>query len=151
MSKGTHRLRRGRASQPGQVYFLTTSTYRRRPLLSDPDAARIVMSALHWTETAGLVQLEAAVIMPDHLHFIAELREGDLGGLMRRVKGFTARELNELYSRSGRVWQPQYHDHALRREEALLEVIRYCLDNPVRAGLVTGFRDHPFWYCRYPI
>jgi putative transposase len=58
---------------------------------------------------------------------------------MKQRAGFAFKQ------RTGRpLWQPSYHDHVLRDEEVLLKVVRYVLDNPVRAGLVTSPRDYPF-------
>jgi REP element-mobilizing transposase RayT len=70
---------------------------------------------------------------------------------MRSLKRHTAKEINILLERDGTFWQPQYHDHAIRKDEDLNEVVLYTLHNPVRAGLVKDFRDYPFWYCRWNV
>ena len=78
--------------------------------------------------------------MPDHLHWLMALGEGaTLPVVVRAVKAVTAKRLG------GALWQRGYHDHALRREEDLLEVARYVVANPVRAGLVTRVGDYPHW------
>ena len=150
-SKGTHRLRKGRFSEVGKYYFLTTSTHGRTPVFRHPAAAKIVLSSLHWLEEQKQIVLAAAVIMSDHLHFVAELRSANLSNLMQTLKGYTARKINQLLERKGPLWLPQYHDHAIRKDEVLEEVILYCLHNPVRPNLVTDFRDYPYWYCRWPV
>jgi hypothetical protein len=43
------------------------------------------------------------------------------------------------------VWQTGYHDHALRREEDIVQVSRYVVANPLRAGLVELLGDYPLW------
>lgn len=149
--KGTHRLRKGRVSQIGHYYLLTATTHDRIPIFTNPDAARIVLSSLQWLDQQGRIRLEAAVVMPDHLHFVARLCTGDLSKLMQGLKGYTAREINRLMDRQGPLWQPQYHDHAIRKDEVLEEVTLYCLHNPVRAGLVPDFHDYPYWYCRWKV
>lgn len=148
---GTHRLRKGRFSEAGQYYLLTTGIRGRKPLLASPEAAKIVLSSLHWLEEKGRIQREAVVVMPDHLHFVAQLRLGNLSQLMQVFKGYTAREINQTLQRKGPVWQSQYHDHAIRKDEVLEEIILYCLRNPVRAGLVEDFHDYPYWYCHWPV
>ena len=149
--KGTHRLRKGRISRVGQYYLLTTATYSRIPIFTRHKAAKIVLSSLHWLDEQGRIALEAAVVMPDHLHFVAELRSDNLSKLMQSLKGYTSRKINRLFNRKGPVWQPQYHDHAIRTYETLKEVTIYCLHNPVRAELVSDFHDYPFWYCRWSV
>ena len=46
--------------------------------------------------------------------------------------------------RGARLWQVGYHDRILRNDEATLMVVRYILQNPVRAGLVARFSDYPY-------
>jgi len=123
--KGTHRLRKGRISQISQYYLLTTATYNRIPIFTRDKAAKIVLSGLHWLDQQGRIRLEAVVVMPDHLHFVAELRSGNLSKLMQTLKGYTSRKINRLLDRKGPLWQPQYHDHAIRTNETLKEVTIY--------------------------
>jgi len=89
--------------------------------------------------------------MPDHLHFVAELTTDTLPRLMQSLKSYTAKQINAALNRHGQLWQDQYHDHAIRKDEKLNEVVLYMLNNPVRAGLVGDFHDYPFWYCRWAV
>lgn len=43
------------------------------------------------------------------------------------------------------LWQDGFHDHALRAEEDVVEVARYVVSNPLRAGLVRCLGDYPLW------
>ena len=149
--KGSSNLRRGRASIKNQRYLVTTAVGDRLPVLSNPEAAEIVMSSLLWLEKQGRIILDAAVVMPDHLHFVASLQSGSLAPLMQSLKGHTAYQINKFLKKKGSFWQTQYHDHAIRQDEDLFEVVIYTLRNPVRAGLVDDIHDYPFWYCRWEV
>ena len=149
--KGSRLLRKGRTSIINQHYLLSTTVQKRKPVLSQPQTAQIILSSLHWLESQKRITLDAAVIMPDHLHFVAALQQGSISALMRGLKSYTAKEINSLLKRQGTFWQPQYHDHALREDEDLIEVVRYTLNNPVRAGLVYDFHEYPYWYCRWDV
>ena len=144
-------LRKGRYSNPGLYYLLTTATEGRQPCLADPRAASEVLDALAWLDEQERIGLVAAVVMPDHLHIVIELRQGDLDTVMHSLKSFTSNRINKLLGRSGQLWQKQYHDHAIRTEIELMEKIQYCLGNPVRAGLVQRYRDYPHWYCAFEV
>lgn len=148
---GSNRLRYGRHSCVGQYYLITTSCYNNKPIFRQPEAAGIVLESLKWLDSKHRIALDAAVIMPDHIHFVAQLLNGRLSQIVHSLKGHTGRAINHFLGQSGPVWQSQYHDHALRNDEALSEVILYCLHNPVRAGLVEDFHLYPHWYCRYPV
>jgi len=41
-----------------------------------------------------------------------------------------------------RLWQPGFHDRILREDDNTRLVVRYVLQNPVRAGLVRNARDY---------
>ncbi|MGD9058544.1 MAG: transposase, partial [Desulfobacterales bacterium] len=116
-----------------------------------PEPAQIILSSLFWLESQERILLDAAVIMPDHLHFVAVLRQDSLDLLMRSLKSYTAKEINSRLNRHGTFWQPQYHDHAIRKDEDLNKVVLYALNNPVRAGLVDDFHEYPYWYCRWGV
>ncbi|MCU0540483.1 MAG: transposase [Desulfobacterales bacterium] len=149
--KGSQALRKGRFSIGSQPYLVTTTVHQRQVFLQSEEAAEIVLSSLLWLENEKGSMLSAAVVMPDHVHFVVELGTCPLPQLVHSFKSFTANRINRLLDRSGPFWQAQYHDHAIRRDEVLNDVVLYLLNNPVRAGLVTDFHDWPFWYCKWKI
>jgi len=149
--KGSNLLRKGRISIKNQHYLITGTALDRKPIFNRPEAAEIVLSSIRWIEKQDKIFLDAAVIMPDHLHFVAGLRQGSLSQLMHSLKSYTAKKINVLLNRRGPLWQRHYHDHAIRQEEDLNEVVLYTLYNPVRAGLANDFHDYPFWYCRWRV
>jgi REP-associated tyrosine transposase len=144
-------LREGRFSEQGNYYLLTTTTLARQPFFVDRGAAEEVLSALRWLDEKGRVDLLAAVVMPDHVHAVVVLKQGDLAEVMHSLKSFTANRINTLLGRSGQVWQHAYHEHAIRSEQAMVAAVKYCLHNPVRAGLADNFRAYPHWYCAYEV
>jgi len=142
-------LRKGRFSHPGYAYFITTSTTSRLPVFADPAAAKIVLDSLKWLNENGRIELIAAMVMPDHLHFVARLQNTVLPSLMHSLKSFTSNKINDLFGSEGPLWEPQYYDHAIRTDRELQERVNYCLQNPVRKGLVNHFEEYPHWYCVY--
>jgi REP element-mobilizing transposase RayT len=83
--------------------------------------------------------------MPDHLHWLFILRRGTLEDLMHAVKGLSAKRICREEGVSPPVWQPAFHDHALRNEEDLRSIARYVVANPLRAGLVQSVRHYSHW------
>jgi hypothetical protein len=70
-----------------------------------------------------------------------------LSAIMHRLKGRSAREANIALSRSGQFWEHESFDHVVRSGK-LMDTVRYVLNNPVKAGLVKGWRDWRWSYCR---
>jgi len=71
----SHRLRRGRFSEPGRLYMLTTITHQRKPLFRDFHHARLVVKHLRVSDDIQDCRSLAWVVMPDHLHWLIELKE----------------------------------------------------------------------------
>jgi putative transposase len=101
------------------------------------------------TVTAALAQIRRAAheerfgllaycFMPDHVHLIVEGIE-DSSDLRRFVKIAKQRFVRRLRTEAGiaAVWQEGYYERVLRSDETTDTVVRYVLDNPVRAGIVT--------------
>jgi len=147
-SPGNKALRKGRQSFKDLYYLVTTNTVGRRLLFRAPEAAKIVLDSLFWLDQQDAIELDTAVVMPDHIHFITKLRLSTLPDLMRKFKGYTAYKINSRFGFSGSMWQPGYHDHAVRKHENINDVRQYCLYNPIRAGIVENYQDYPHWYCR---
>ena len=138
-------LRSGRYSETGRIYLLTSVTFNRLPIFADWRIGRLVIAQFMNAEQAGLVNSLAWVVMPDHFHWLVELKEGSLGMLMRRIKSGSALAVMRTGDMPFRVWQKGYHDRAIRREEDLQSVARYIVANPLRAGLVKRIGDYPLW------
>jgi len=139
-------LRIGRVSLPGHAYLITTVVAGRRPVFRNLWCARILVRAMQHQEAVDHAQTLAFVVMPDHLHWLLQL--GDKMPLTQVVavtKRWSAEQINRGLSRAGTLWQPGFHDHAVRAEEDLRTLARYVIQNPVRAGLVESVRQYPHW------
>ena len=132
-----------------KALFVTFATYHRWHL---PEAAREVVleACLHLDGTK--CALHGVVVMPDHVHLVLSPIADEKGPISlpeitQKVKSESAHRVNKLLNRTGRVWQDESFDHVLRREEGILTKVKYIIENPVRAGLVTAPADYPWiWY-----
>lgn len=138
-------LRIGRFSEHERIYLLTSTVHERQPVFADVSLGRLLVAELRSAQDDALVESLAWVVMPDHLHWLLVLQRGSVSELMRRVKGRSARRINQLNGRSGKLWQDGFHDRALRREEDILSAARYIVANPLRARLVARVGDYPLW------
>ena len=127
--------------------MLTTVTRDRQPLFRNFRFGRIVVNSFRYHHEKGMVSSLAFVVMPDHVHWLAELKsDNGLERLMRSFKAYTSLMINRVRGTAGQpVWQAGYHDHALRREEDIRDVAGYVVANPLRAGLVERLEDYPLW------
>lgn len=143
--RGHRALRRHRTSIEGGLYLVTTGTRDRIPIFLDRDIARSASSVLGearlWRDSAPCCW----VLMPDHFHALLRLGASEsLAELMKRVKSVTAQTANRCRGKPGSIWAPAFHDRALREEDDAIDVARYVLANPVRAGIVQDVASYPF-------
>ena len=107
-------------------------------LLRESDVAGIVRDALeHFNGERYL--LHAAVVMPNHVHVLfSPLGDNALPDIVQSWKSFTAKEINGVKGREGKVWQSEYFDRLIRNEAHFERTVEYILDNPKKAGLREG-------------
>ena len=138
-----HALRKGRASLQNQIYLVTFVTEGRRRRFTDFQCARLMIRSLKNCRQAKTM---AFVVMPDHVHWLVQLLdEASLSQVLQAVKSASAYRINHYMKRKGKFWQKGFHDHALRKEEAVIDAARYIVANPLRAGLVGNVREYSHW------
>ena len=139
-------LRRGRYSESGQYYLVTTVTHHRIPIFISLACARAVVRAIYDRDAEGQCKTLAWVLMPDHLHWLVVLQDTDLSSLVGQMKQAASSKINRLHNQQGQiVWQQGFYDRMLRQEEDIVDIARYIVANPLRAGLVSRIGDYSHW------
>ncbi len=127
-------------SYAAPVYFVTFSTFDRKPVLNNEPVHRKFLKFASQSEGKG-VAFGRYVIMPDHVHcFVRIAPQHKIGTTIRLLK----RSLSSAVQAPPPHWQPGFFDHVLRHSESYSEKWFYVYRNPVRAGLVEQPGDWPF-------
>lgn len=144
---GYKALRRNRFSLPNQIYLITFTTKKRQIIFFDDDLlARSFCTALNDPRLWQEARLMCWVLMPDHVHLLIQIGDKEsISDLISRLKTNTARKVNLLLGKKDRFWEKGFHDRAIRVEEDIVDVARYVVMNPVRAGLVKTVGMYPYW------
>jgi len=124
------------------IHFVTVCTKDRRPLLASPEAHSAIIAA--W-KTAGAFKVGRYVILPDHVHLFCspvDVRPDYMKSWVRYWKSLATRAL-EVAS-EGQLWQRDFWDTQLRREESYDAKWEYVRCNPVRHGLVEYVTELPY-------
>ena len=125
------------------IYFVTIDTEKRELLFDIPELRNILEQ--EWQllpERFPCVTLDEFIIMPDHIHFIVRI-EGNVAAssslfdVVGAFKSLVAvkwlRYLKDAgIERSGRIWQRNYFDRAIRDANDLEHTRQYIRDNPTR-------------------
>jgi putative transposase len=80
----------------------------------------------------------AYCLMTNHYHLVIETLDPNLSRGMRQLNGVYTQRFNRQHGRVGHVFQGRYKAILVDRESYLLELVRYVVLNPVRAGMVTS-------------
>lgn len=117
--------------------------------LKQPELAQIVANAFfHFNSTDKKYELICFCIMSNHFHLVFKMIQENypINKIMQSIKGFSARMINKKLGKSGDVWQDENYDRIVRNGEELGRIIRYTLNNPVKAGLVEKWEGWEFNY-----
>lgn len=136
---------------PGGSYFFTVTTQDRQPLLIQHYER--LLRAFVQVQTRHPFELDAWVVLPDHLHAMWTLPTGDSDFSLRwmRIKSLFSHGLeggipcaSKVRKRERGIWQRRFWEHAIRDEadwNAHMDFIHY---DPVKHGLVRHPAEWPF-------
>ncbi len=143
------------------AHFVTFSCYRRRRLLDDDRAKRVVLGVLNSQLHRRDARCVGFVVMPEHVHAILwfpvprqlsvfmqqwkRLSSHQIRGLVRTNLVHYAAKIRE----ADPFWQRRYYPFNLVHEEKVREKLTYMHENPVHAGLVDKPCDWAFSSARY--
>jgi putative transposase len=138
---------------PGGCFFFTVNLAERRLQLLT-DHIDLLRRSFRDIRARHPFTIEAVVVLPDHLHAIWTLPDGDADFALRwrLIKSAFSRKLTlgERISASRAdknergIWQRRYWEHTLRDECDFARHMDYIHFNPVKHGLVTRVRDWPY-------
>ena len=98
-------------------------------LLKKATNRRIVEDALLFFD-GKRYDLIAFVVMPNHVHILMKLKEGhELVEIMKSIKSYTAKRINDNENKSGPVWQSESYDRLIRDHDHFKNVVRYIIAN----------------------
>ena len=88
--------------------------------------------------------IHAYCLMSNHYHLLVETPEANLSKGMRQLNGVYTQRINKVHGRVGHVFQGRYKAILVQKDAYLLELARYIVLNPVRAGMVSAADDWPW-------
>ena len=140
---------------PGGTVFLTLVARNREPLFASADRVGLLRTALRRVRQRDPFEVTAAVILPDHMHLLWTLPQGDEGYSRRigqfkiefiRLLGSHARSksLSRQKHREATVWQRRFWEHTIMNETDMTNHLDYIHYNPVRHGNARCPHAWPF-------
>ena len=158
-------------NDPGDAHELTFSCYQSLPLLNRERSQNWLVEAIDKARKELNFSVIAYVIMPEHVHLLVwpRRKEYNISSFLKRIKQSVSKRAKEWLiendivwlekltitrqngQREFRFWQPgSGYDRNVNNEKALMEMVKYIHNNPVRKGLVKKAVDWKYssasWY-----
>ncbi|MBL8521673.1 MAG: transposase [Betaproteobacteria bacterium] len=128
----------------GGLYHVTSHGDRREDIyLDDGDRLAWLNVLAQCCERFNWV-VHAWCQMTNHYHLLVETPEANLSAGMRQLNGVYTQLVNQRHRRVGHVFQGRYKAILVDRDSYLLELARYVVLNPVRAGMVKHAKRWPW-------
>ena len=122
----------------GALYHVTARGDRREPIYEDDedrgaflDLFGTVIDDFNWVG-------HAYCLMDNHYHLLVETPDANLAKGMRQLNGSYTQWSNRRHHRAGHLFQGRYKAILVDKDSYLLELCRYVVLNPVRAGIVKS-------------
>ena len=139
-----------RRAHQGPTFFFTVVTHRRQPLLCEPSVRQILRTVTLELRAQRPFEIDAWVLLPDHMHCIWTLPEGDLdysarwGWLKKEVTKRIRMRPAIAGSARPSPWQKRFWEHRIRDTADYANHCDYIHFNPVRHRLVRQVSEWPW-------
>lgn len=142
----------------GETYFFTLVTHDRHSWLCHDLARTALRTAIVNVRQKHPFAMDACVLLPNHLHCIWTLPEGDreYANRWKLIKSYVTKrcgkdlmkhvELSEARQKrqEGNLWQRGFVEHTIKDEADFVEHCDYIHYNPVRHGLCHAAQEWEF-------
>ena len=137
----------------GGCYFFTVALADRK---SDLLVKRVdlLREAIKIVKVKHPFEINAMVVLPEHLHALWTLPEGDDNFSIRwmLIKRYFSMSLpkteniraTRMHKRERGIWQRLFWEHCIRDERHFLNHMEYIHQNPVKHGYVSEAEDWPY-------
>jgi len=125
-----------RIEYSGAVYHVTSRGNARNKIFSDDQDREIFLSVLGTVVKQYNWLCHAYCLMNNHYHLMVETPDANLSIGMRQLNGVYTQRYNRRHNKPGHIFQGRFKAILVQKENYLLELCRYVVLNPVRAGVV---------------
>jgi putative transposase len=143
-----------RFQHPGATWFFTVNLVERHGNRLLTDRIELLRMAFAHVKANHPYEIDAIVVLPEHLHCILTLPDGDSDFSTRwgLIKAYFSRHIRKgerISQRRGKrgergLWQRRFWEHLIRDETDYWQHVDYIHWNPVKHGWVRSVKDWPY-------
>lgn len=127
-----------RIEYPGAIYHITSRGNAQLPIYEINHDRKIFLGVLGEVVDRYNWLCHAYCLMDNHYHLLVETPDGNLSLGMRHLNGVYTQRFNKRHKRVGHVFQGRFKSILVEQDSYLLELCRYVVLNPIRAGLIKS-------------
>jgi len=124
-----------RAQIPGGLYHLGARGVRRSTIYRSPGDYELFGKIFTRVVRRFGWRCHTYCLMPNHYHLLVETPAPNLSAGMQRLNSVYAQWFNDLYGCAGHTFERRFYSRLVESNYDLLELARYIVLNPVRAGI----------------
>ncbi len=117
------------------IYFITIVVKDRQKIFQENEDYESILRCLNNTMNKENGNIEAFVLMPDHIHLL--IKQGNIQ-FSKRVHSFKLKSNHAIHGKQKSVWQLRYWEHRIRDDEDYRNHVDYIHYNPVKHGYVDS-------------
>ena len=154
MTKYQKRIRLKQFNYSGYYkYSVTICAEKKKEIFICDEVIMPCIEILKEVSEKYLFNIWAYCFMPNHLHILSEGKDQNSNfrkfiSVFKQKTSFNFKNNNikKIYNYYDvtRLWQENYYERVLRKEDDTIEVTKYILNNPVRKGLIENYYDYPY-------
>ena len=130
-------------SQTG-VYHVMLRGIDKQQLFYDKEDYATFIKTLVESRASSDFKIYAYCLMGNHVHLLIRTIDEDIGTVIKRIGVRYVMRFNKKYDRTGHLFQDRYKSEAVDDDAYFMTVLRYILQNPVKAGL-CGTAEEYAW------
>jgi len=136
--------RQARIQYNGALYHLTSRGNAQEDIFRTDEDRLEFIDVLRKSRNRYNCTVYAYCLMDNHYHLLVETPDGNLSQFMRQLNGVYTQSFNFTHRRTGHIFEGRYKSILVQKDLYLLELARYIVLNPVRAGMVRSAKDWPW-------
>ena len=134
-------VRQARIEYSGAVYHLTSRGNAKQDIFVDDGDRLVFLEVLRNARNRYNCIIYAYCLMDNHYHLLVETPDANISQFMRQLNSVYTQKYNFSHNSTGHLFQGRFKSILVQADLYLLELCRYIVLNPVRAGMVRSAKD----------
>lgn len=126
------------------VYHVMLRGINKQKIFYDVEDCRRFLDSLRRYKTVCGYEIFAYCLMPNHIHLLIREGKESIGQALKRISSSYVYWYNIKYERVGHLFQNRFKSEAVEDEVYFLTVLRYIIQNPMKAGIEKAPGKYPW-------